>query len=467
MKTNLNGSRCRLAVLVAVVSVSVVGASWSVAQADTYVGASACTTCHTQEHTDWAATEHAHALASLEAIGAGTVASCLPCHTTGYGQGGFVSRAATPGLADVQCEMCHGPASAHVADPFNVKPPKSLAAEICGACHTTHQHPTFEEWQSTAHATALPSLVGSGHAQDFCLQCHSTDYRLAPAGEKPTVQTAQLSITCVDCHAPHGSSHDGQLRQDVDTLCGSCHTMSGAAPPSSPHHPNLEMFDGVGGVMLDGQPQVGPNASHTTMLAEKCTSCHYYTLTRASPTPLMPNITGHTFKADVRGCTACHTTTQAQTLIANTQTYVGGRAAGLAKYFTPGDPSYIDPAGLTEPSLQSGFYNARFDWQFVSTESSVGVHNAVYANALLDVAQSFVDLVVPPTVRSDFDRDADVDLADFAVFLSCFNGPARFPAQSACIDADFDGDLDVDLADFGVFLACFNGPARPPAAGCE
>lgn len=66
-------------------------------------------------------------------------------------------------------------------------------------------------------------------------------------------------------------------------------------------------------------------------------------------------------------------------------------------------------------------------------------------------------------VAADLDDDGDVDLTDFALFLPCFNGPGRPPAQAGCEGADLDGDTDVDLADFGLFLPCFNGPSRPPA----
>ncbi len=63
---------------------------------------------------------------------------------------------------------------------------------------------------------------------------------------------------------------------------------------------------------------------------------------------------------------------------------------------------------------------------------------------------------------ADFDKDADVDLADFSTFQACFNGPNRVPRQTGCTAADLDHDGDVDLADFAAFQTCFNGPNRPP-----
>ncbi len=68
------------------------------------------------------------------------------------------------------------------------------------------------------------------------------------------------------------------------------------------------------------------------------------------------------------------------------------------------------------------------------------------------------------TVPSDFDDDRDVDLADFALFQMCFNGPNQPPAMpAACVGPDLDADGDVDLLDFAAFQTRFNGPNRLPA----
>ncbi len=49
----------------------------------------------------------------------------------------------------------------------------------------------------------------------------------------------------------------------------------------------------------------------------------------------------------------------------------------------------------------------------------------------------------------DFDCDADVDLSDFAEFVSCVANPNARLSAPYCGDGDLDGDGDVDFADFG------------------
>jgi hypothetical protein len=82
------------------------------------------------------------------------------------------------------------------------------------------------------------------------------------------------------------------------------------------------------------------------------------------------------------------------------------------------------------------------------------------AQARTPLTHTVTQFVRPPW---DFDYDGDVDLSDYGVFLSCYNGPANPPAQAGCDAADADGDGDVDLTEYGEFLDCYNGPNNPPA----
>ena len=64
----------------------------------------------------------------------------------------FIATGRPPELAGVQCESCHGPAQAHLADPSApyAKPPE----DVCILCHTQEQDPHFDRavrWPVVAH----------------------------------------------------------------------------------------------------------------------------------------------------------------------------------------------------------------------------------------------------------------------------------------------------------------------------
>lgn len=104
------------------------------AQDPAYTGNKKCRVCHLKEYQSWSQSKMAKAFELLKAGVAAeaktkskmdpakdytTDASCLPCHTTGYGKpGGFVDSSKTPDFVGVGCEMCHGPGSNYVKPEF-------------------------------------------------------------------------------------------------------------------------------------------------------------------------------------------------------------------------------------------------------------------------------------------------------------------------------------------------------------
>ena len=72
----------------------------------------------------------------------------------------------------------------------------------------------------------------------------------------------------------------------------------------------------------------------------------------------------------------------------------------------------------------------------------------------------------PPVIPGDYNRDGDVDCADFTAFKSCDSGPA-VPLTPGCEGKDFDSDGDVDQSDFGIFQRCYSGENTPADPDCE
>ncbi len=129
-----------------------------------YVGPEKCRVCHPKQFKDWRETRMARSFEVLRpgaAVEAKKIAKldpdadythdslCLSCHTTGYGlQGGFVSIEATPQMAGVTCEACHGPGGGYAGTVMSTSNKDFMTgdatrrglrypptAEVCKGCH--------------------------------------------------------------------------------------------------------------------------------------------------------------------------------------------------------------------------------------------------------------------------------------------------------------------------------------------
>ena len=297
---------------------SIIASNYVAAVEPHYVGDATCATagCHDNLHATWATSGHSRALASLSAEGMGTNTFCLPCHTVGYNtqiaNGGYDEQA-VPRLANIQCESCHGPGSAHAGNPRNVALPTDKSADLCGSCHNGTHHPTFDEWSQSPHSKIIAEPAMEGGSSE-CNKCHNGvsawrylndpiapyDDGLQPPFDPTVAPTDSLPFTCSVCHAPHGNGdNEFQLRNaslDVvlpgglhpqagsGRLCIACH--NGRRSPSQiqtqitnggrlgPHHScQGDMLSGAGA--YEG---INPNftfASSTHIqIKDGCCSCH-------------------------------------------------------------------------------------------------------------------------------------------------------------------------------------------------
>jgi hypothetical protein len=126
----------------------------NVPKGQTYLGSKQCASCHFEQFLSWRKTKHTEGFDILPAKYKKD-ASCLKCHSTGYGEPTGYTDGNTA-LAGTTCEACHGPGSKHaeIAKPFAKK--KNLTKEeeaqargsiykilpdvACLHCHEAQQH---------------------------------------------------------------------------------------------------------------------------------------------------------------------------------------------------------------------------------------------------------------------------------------------------------------------------------------
>ncbi len=123
-------------------------------QAAIYATSETCARCHQNESDKWKQTRHSHAFAVLETKNRAFDNACVGCHSVGFQKQGFINIKATPQLAHVQCESCHGPGAEHAAKPQKGLYKTPSTPSMCITCHDRENSPDFvfnKYWPMVAH----------------------------------------------------------------------------------------------------------------------------------------------------------------------------------------------------------------------------------------------------------------------------------------------------------------------------
>ncbi|HEX3345976.1 MAG TPA: multiheme c-type cytochrome [Polyangiaceae bacterium] len=123
-----------------------------------YVGIEACTGCHPGPREVWNGTTHARAYATLSKQFKEFNLECVGCHVTGYEQPGGSTVTHVDKLENVQCEVCHGPGSRHVANPLDKT--RIVARPEASRCLECHHPPHVEDFDAVAK---MKEILGPGH----------------------------------------------------------------------------------------------------------------------------------------------------------------------------------------------------------------------------------------------------------------------------------------------------------------
>lgn len=441
--------------------------------AGTYLGVATCELCHSggqiaqDKYSTWINTLHAQVFSNAidgdaNFAGAPMEQACFQCHTTGYDSnsnavdGGFYDletmtnwtipavltngnwvsmKAHYPslaGMANVQCESCHGPGSIHASllGMTNSADWPSISINYdsgdCNQCHddATH-HPYGTEWLNSIHAVTTTDPAGNAS----CVGCHTGKGFIARIeGITNNVDTSYNPITCQACHEPHGDTipannphmirtlasvtlQDGTVVTNAGEglLCMECHQARAKASTSAmvynshfgPHHgPQADMLEGVNGYTYG---EVIASSDHAA-ISNTCVACHMQIIPSTDPAFLYAG--SHTFEMSWNGggtnapedmvgaCQQCHGSTvtsfnfpvenfDGYGITEGIQTQVQNLMNQLAMLLPGGinnvqNNTVTPAANWTAPQLE-----AAYNYLFVQSDGSLGVHNTAYAVGLL------------------------------------------------------------------------------------
>ncbi len=137
----------------------------SLRSAGGYAGVATCAGCHRGEFAQWRDTPHATAFKTLLDVHRHYQPRCVSCHVVGFGApGGYRMAGADERLANVQCEVCHGPGARHARDPRAANIRRSVPEVVCVSCHTPEHSDHFVYQQRLPRVIHAPPASPSAPA---------------------------------------------------------------------------------------------------------------------------------------------------------------------------------------------------------------------------------------------------------------------------------------------------------------
>jgi hypothetical protein len=237
------------------------------------------------------------------------------------------------------CSGCHsgGGFSDHIANGTKVSDIKSADANAsridCRACHQIHSTYTSEDWALETVAPVKLEVIDAtfdGGSGNLCANCHQ------PLTAFPAATDGKVKV-----ESTHWGAH---------------------------HGPVASMMLGVGA----GGGLVGEPSAHASGVENTCVTCH------------MGEGQAHNFTPVVANCVSCHADAK-NFDINGVQTEVKEKLEQV-KAALQGKGLLDDKGVIVVGEYPEAQAAALWNYLMVEEDKSMGVHNADYANAMLDAA---------------------------------------------------------------------------------
>jgi hypothetical protein len=326
------------------------------------------------------------------------------------------------------CNQCHDDPSHHVygtqwyvsahsgALSTAATIPSGAGREYCVQCHTAYGFITRINYTGTNATTFAPTNgINSAYASIDCQTCHEPHGIIAPTNNLHLIRTlepvtfsdgtvvtnAGEGALCMECHR----SRDGSATNNVVQYALGNATWPGGSSFGPHDGPQGDMIEAVNAITYG---QTIPSSAHRLTVSNVCVGCHMQTIASTDPGFLLSG--EHTFEMkyfvtnngvatevdQVGVCNQCHggitsfnfpVEDYANTgVIQGVQTEVQILLNQLSQLL-PNSSGVVDGTVKTSLSVKTNWtlaqLEAAYDWQFVSSDGSLGVHNAPYATGIL------------------------------------------------------------------------------------